>query len=1753
VITKLLSNWPEEGVSIDQKMAALRFFIQGLRLVEHEQNIGESLLSMDDLFHGGTNSVLDLHLLKTNVTGKFEIRAVSTLATIDVATYYSVEQSRVPLLIQSAVFISLFAHDHLTSDGITIMEAAGNIRRLITSSRAIISAVPDDLGLLETLEYVVNLKLKRNAVSFAFLKEVKRGWSAFLSLKSNHARTEIIPPRRKLPQKPHVHTQPLPFSGNDLTVEEPEETNQVELKDDSPFPIRAAQRDLFRNQIIETREQFGLLLCPVRLSTIEVSTLQRWLFTTTSTPSSVLVVLSMITALKTHELMGIHITRSSDTALLLQTDPKSFGVVDLQAKCYWRKELDVQNRFKPKPEDLYWLNDHHEWLALPIPDVFFQILNDFFNDSDGGIVEECLGLNDEQQASGYLNDACREIRALGGLHRPITKRALRYSLFACVSDKYGQHNASLIFANNSFSNSTRHYYMSAKAKHLQSLFYQAINAFTQVDLSSDPFPNQEGTVGSRLSISVELFKERLTTKISAVNELLLTVKNEKDPYQLKNIYNLLVAYTVTMFVCATTHRRHNSLFIEHACWSHDYSQVMIADKLFFGESAVRILPIPEILSSQINNSKGWIEQISKRLRSIGDPFARTLSASLSRKGNTPFFGRWMSNNTIKPADTTLIETFLGDDFSLPQNSLRQLFYQSMLQQPNSSSYLDHQMGHVSSALHSFQNTSLRSLHDDEQHQHRSLVQDVLTQLGFVNLKRTKYSNTDNLKVAYFLPKTIDGSNAASIKDLAKNALIKAMEKVKSSDNSIYEILSNELAEEPFVHEEAIKQLDDLLVDKEGNQLDDTNLETLFKVAYFRSPKVEAVFPFKMHIAEHAYRTLYAQFLEVVRVICSQGEDLDPDFLKIALLMSLIFDGEEAINGFFKAGSDKIFTVQDISYANRYLTGNITGQPIMFAGISSVLLALIVRKLGARNIVFDLKKFDKDLGRLKDTGHKTVSHKVLSKLRGLIVTASNEYGHDKWRFILFFKHLDMSLRQGESGVLFGLRQNTVDTKRLSPHALQRLMSPTEYFPLGAQPDISFVQDQLIEKRTYKAVKDRSFYRAFFKDLPQALDDSGNNSKNGIRAYWNRLIGDGQARTSVAELVKQSNALPEIIVLILTWLLEASSRRGKSETGLKVSTIKTYLSTIGPALCELCANKSLLSLDYDDLIDVYQDVIDMGDQVHGQPRLRRLMDFHRQCRRYFQSPKIDWQDLDVALVDDVITRNIISHVEYERAINLLVNDPYLAPSEQEACLVVLIISYRLMTRRAETRRLRVNDWCEQSGLCSIRSNVFGSTKTRNGNRRIPYTVLMTNDEYDRVTAYVQKARKQGGNPPLFYDPLFPDRIRSMDKTFNRVTEALQLVTGDSNTRLYDCRHAGINFVATSLILSDTQSDPIALSIKRWLPCDTFAEFQDNFSKATIGNPSTRHALLPALALMVGHSSATTTISNYVHLTYYWRWMATEGELRSLKILDNEIQILVGMDKSYFSRQKNKSGLSASYCVLDELLSGVEIEGLLGEKGISLPVLELSNIKSDTFSAKSRQIKDIERTLRVLEYISVTTESNAMNLHLESSQYVIEKSDLETAFVTKVWRAYQETLEQDVGYRAFSIPAFSSGVNLPDAFRPKAAEAYLASPEFWEWIKALLTLERAALSRLLVLWGKSWDAMDRVCKVPASERAEWRTILDRLSWYPEFNQDSEVRRYKHGVQVQCHELRVLSQKNLKESVSMLKLSHSLFLLMLQQKLLT
>ncbi|MEL0638504.1 hypothetical protein V6259_17270 [Marinomonas sp. TI.3.20] len=71
-----------------------------------------------------------------------------------------------------------------------------------------------------------------------------------------------------------------------------------------------------------------------------------------------------------------------------------------------------------------------------------------------------------------------------------------------------------------------------------------------------------------------------------------------------------------------------------------------------------------------------------------------------------------------------------------------------------------------------------------------------------------------------------------------------------------------------------------------------------------------------------------------------------------------------------------------------------------------------------------------------------------------------------------------------------------------------------------------------------------------------------------------------------------------------------------------------------------------------------------------------------------------------------------------------------------------------------------------------------------------------------------------------------------------------------------------------------------------------------ETTIAIPSTYHALLPALALMAGHSNATTTLSSYTHLIDYWQWLTVEMEFKKVKTLDGTLSSLAKINRKHLT---------------------------------------------------------------------------------------------------------------------------------------------------------------------------------------------------------------------------------------------------------------
>ncbi|WP_369922629.1 type I restriction enzyme endonuclease domain-containing protein [Marinomonas polaris] len=165
--------------------------------------------------------------------------------------------------------------------------------------------------------------------------------------------------------------------------------------------------------------------------------------------------------------------------------------------------------------------------------------------------------------------------------------------------------------------------------------------------------------------------------------------------------------------------------------------------------------MPALLTNQISNTIAWISQIAKKVAYIDPKFSEKLFLSLQIRGGIPFLGEWTESNTVQAASTSQVKILMGDDWCLPQNALRQFMYQTLLSQSATSPFLDHIMGHVSSSLHGFQNTSVQNLESEELAFQSELIQEALVKMGFQNLTRTKKDIRCTKKGVMIWPKTID--------------------------------------------------------------------------------------------------------------------------------------------------------------------------------------------------------------------------------------------------------------------------------------------------------------------------------------------------------------------------------------------------------------------------------------------------------------------------------------------------------------------------------------------------------------------------------------------------------------------------------------------------------------------------------------------------------------------------------------------------------------------------------------------------------------------------------------------------------------------------------------------------------------------------------------------------------------------------------------------------------------------------------------
>ena len=1731
------------------------------------QRIGRELLGFYLVSSGSadTNIILDevAILRDTDFQGTLEEGrklCKRKMSQLPILAFLSLDLKKLPNVIDHVVFHKLQASifyalvsSEVNFSFVTVAEAADNIR-LILSQRANsskIKQIPNELSVVKTLEYLCNEITGQYTVSQAYLKMVFDGWNLCSSYKEElplKDKTRIRTRRHDPSVKGLVNVAPFPFAGNDLDIEDSIDVDIIELDKDAISPSVKAERELFRNRILTAKEQFGLAFVTYRLTPLELTKAIQWINNAQPTTSSALGFLTILTTLKLHEVLGLHITKSLNDTYSFKQLEDCYGIIDLGSGIYWRKELDIPDRYEPSETDQKWLLPHTEWLALPIPTTFLKLFRAFFTGYQAGLLEQILPEDILQNSNDYLTRACNEIVHFGGLNRRLSKKALRYLFYGGVASKYGRHKASLIFANNEFGLSTWHYYMADTAYNSQMAFMNTCTELLGLDFDhQEALAEGDSAIGSKLAINKTVFSERLAERIESLNVALRSVRKSRSLNILREIYNQLVSYTVLMFCAAASHRRHKSMFIEHYCWNEDYTSVLIADKIHFGESATRIIPVPELMTKQINNTLGWIEQIIKRVKLLDKKMAVKLNASIHRDSNASFLGLWLESGELATPSTSQVEVFMGDDWSLPQNAVRHLSYHTLFAFEDAIPFLDHQMGHISTEMHSFQNTSLMQYDGPEVEIHRTIISRCLEELGFSLLGRTSFSHSKMYNKGQFIPSSIHKKSHNKSKktdQIVVSDLKSLLEKAIKEKQDFYELLSVHYRDDPYLHEQALILLKKLeLSDGEQTEIDCDALQSAFGNYFKKSPVAKAVLPYDVMFSERNHTQISTTFYDFAEALIIHYRYASPDTLSNLLLFSMILDGTGSLS---PEKLRKAVTIDSVKYLNGYLTAKMDkGERVFFGGLSALLLAMLAKRVKSQKVYLNPQNLELLMnGQCLEVKVDQSIAKGFTKLSAMF-----RQMHDKkMTFSKLYQLIDHAPKRTETGALYGLRQGTLKVKGLSEHTLLRLLDRKHRYIIPSTDETTL---SVIAERSFFKAKPRSndYFKQFMADFRNKFVKYPGTSKDKITRFWQELISLETSK-KLSDLVKASRELPEIIVLVLTWLYEISGRKGQRYGGLAPSSIQTYFSKLVPRLFQFAANQSLTTFGYEDFSDLYQDIIDAGEIENRAERAKLLARFHSVIQDYFGVIKFDFRDLDVEANDEGLTGRIIMSWEYEQALSLLLSDEDMSPEEQFTNAAVLILCCRLGLRREEIRRLKLRDFSIEDRVLYVRTHrILEETvrvKSKSGNRRIPYALFFNAQELQILESCIERAKGQKNKSiPLFFDPINSKQIRQMDSHFSRVIEALKLVTGDPDMRLHDGRHTHISFTASALVLDDKQSDTIAKVVKEWLRIDIFSNFQKQFMETTVATPSTRHALLPALALMVGHSNAATTLSSYTHLLEYWRWQSVEMDFKKVKTMDGTLSALAKINRKRLTEIKSEWGLSASYAVLKRIHDGKKdvtrsaVSELRIEEFDKKPIL--SSREKDKVQPVMNQIQNVERALRYIE--DAEKQSRCV-----PSENTIHPSDLQYGltehYVSQIRQAYQSVFTDDVSYRAYKISSNEEGVDFIGQSRLYEARNYFKEPAFYQLLTHLIRMKQSnpgVFSELEKVWTQAWYDAKKKLYIPLSQAEEAKCTFSacQMSLYLG---DERINRRIGGVVYDS--LPVIRLEISNEPVSIPQFSHAMFL---------
>ncbi|OYU46533.1 MAG: hypothetical protein CFE44_01655 [Burkholderiales bacterium PBB4] len=395
--------------------------------------------------------------------------------------------------------------------------------------------------------------------------------------------------------------------------------------------------------------------------------------------------------------------------------------------------------------------------------------------------------------------------------------------------------------------------------------------------------------------------------------------------------------------------------------------------------------------------------------------------------------------------------------------------------------------------------------------------------------------------------------------------------------------------------------------------------------------------------------------------------------------------------------------------------------------------------------------------------------------------------------------------------------------------------------------------------------------FMKDLHVALV-AGDKDANGRVADVSKLLMSSQYG---------HGDIPFVFAHFGLHLLKRKKKKG-AKAELSSVTVKRYLASLSGPICDLCFDKSFVTLDEEEITELYSDMLEWWSSRDSEKldsskptndrrlspaeaaadaarrTLAQLKDFHQFAERVYAADMPDWSEISVDGVGAIGRPGYILHKEYQRAIAAILGgrEPMNLPDADLGLCGTLLLCKRFGLRLGEAVGTERSDWIDSNGaiVLLVRPNSIRTLKSTNSKRQVPLIGILELVEVEVIGELIRRNEltlSEHQTSALIPDVSSKTFVVSKNRIGTEINLLLRKVTCNPNSVLHFARHSFATNVLELLRGSangETSLIPGADS--------------ESTRRLLLSRTATDRRSLWAVCRLLGHGSPGVTARCYLH---------------------------------------------------------------------------------------------------------------------------------------------------------------------------------------------------------------------------------------------------------------------------------------------------